>query len=280
MGKYVALFGTLFNEVRIQRFTPEGEVKEELRIPLKYAPKEKMMSRVDADPNLDRPEAVILPVMSFTHGDPRYDGPRSMNQIGQSVLVVDGDEYKRQYNPIAYDIPFSLHIYGKNASDVHKIFEQVITPFRPEFTVTAELIPTMNETRDIPIVLENVVTTDNWDSAYVERRAIVWTLNFTMKAWFYGPVHEHPVIKFVDVKFYDATKHDSISDAVGNTAAIDRVTVQPGLLANGSPTTNAAASIPYAEIEEDDDWGYATVIYGSLVPSDGTGGADEPVEYD
>jgi hypothetical protein len=35
-----------------------------------------------------------------------------------------------------------------------------------------------------------------------------------------------------------------------------RHTVTPGLTANGTPTTDANASIPIKDIRSDDDWGY------------------------
>ena len=35
-----------------------------------------------------------------------------------------------------------------------------------------------------------------------------------------------------------------------------RTTTTPGLLANGSPTSNASASVGIANIDEDDDYGY------------------------
>src|SRR3954467_14097291 len=58
----------------------------------------------------------------------------------------------------------------------------------------------------------------------------------------------------------------------GNPPAIDRVTCQPGLTANGEPTSNIALTIPYLQISADDNYGIITIIYGNLDPSEGTGG--------
>lgn len=278
LRKYTALFGTLFNEIRIQQFSTDGSVTQEIRVPLTYADKDKMLARLRADPQADRPVEISLPRMSFRMGDPVYAPDRVLNQIGGSVVVEEGGVYRRQYNPVPYDFPFKLWVYVKNIEDGNKIVEQILPAFRPEFPLTAELVPEMEETRDISVVLESVSRTDDsTETAFPNRRMVVWELGFTLQGFLYGPVHEHPVIKFANVSLYDATKHETWAAAIGNTAAIDRVTAQPGMLANGSPTTNAAASVAYSEIEEDDDWGYAIVIYGSLVPGDGTGGADEPI---
>jgi hypothetical protein len=117
-----------------------------------------------------------------------------------------------------------------------------------------------------------------------------------MKTYFYGPIHTPGIIKFVDVSFYVPNSAPLVLSSNGvldnsdsrfgpsvlsnsyanNTTAIDRVTVQPGLLPNGQPTTNAALSVPYRQINLGDDWGYATVIYGDLWPGEGKGGSDIP----
>jgi hypothetical protein len=44
------------------------------------------------------------------------------------------------------------------------------------------------------------------------------------------------------------------------TTPLEIVTVQPGLMANGSPTTDISQTVPYANINFDDDWAYITQI--------------------
>jgi hypothetical protein len=39
-----------------------------------------------------------------------------------------------------------------------------------------------------------------------------------------------------------------------------RITVQPGLTANGEPTTNINETIPYIDINVDDDWAYIVKV--------------------
>jgi hypothetical protein len=47
-----------------------------------------------------------------------------------------------------------------------------------------------------------------------------------------------------------------LPDAVGVTPIISQTTDQPGLTANGQPTSNAAASIPVNQIQVTDDYGF------------------------
>jgi hypothetical protein len=94
-----------------------------------------------------------------------------------------------------------------------------------------------------------------YEGNLVDRTHITWTLDFTLKGYLYGPVKKSSVIKYANNVFYTPTI-ENIRDAVGLVDPVSYVQVQPGLTANGLPTSNAAASIPVADIEVNDDFGY------------------------
>jgi hypothetical protein len=271
--KYVILMGTLVNNIRITRTDKSGNVTALLKVPVTYAPKDKMLARVMQDPGIDRPTAVApLPLISFEMGQMRYDGSRKLPTINRLAVkdTTSSSKFKYQYNPVPYNIEFKMFIYAKNAEDGTKIIEQILPYFTPDWTTTVNLIPEVDVVMDIPIILNNISYSDNYDKEFKERRAIVWTLDFILKGYIYGPVKKSGVIKFVDTNFYlPSTPDGKIIDAVGNTALSERVTIQPGLSNTGGPINyyggpNAnTGTIPYAEIEASDDFGYITQIYNS-----------------
>lgn len=269
--KYVILMGTLLNDIRITRTDKDGNVTSLLKVPITYAAKDKMLARVVQDPGIDRPTATTpLPMISFEMGKMAYDGARKLNTIGK-VSVKDPDnvsKFKYQYNPVPYNIQFKAFIYAKNAEDGTKIIEQILPYFTPDWTTTVNLIPEVEVTMDIPIVLNNISYTDNYDGAYENRRAIIWELDFTLKGYIYGPVKTSGIIKFIKTNFYIPSVADGkLADAKGVTPVAERVTIQPGLDANGNPITytgkpNAnTGTIPYVEINAEDDYGFITQIY-------------------
>tara|TARA_R110000868_G_scaffold308586_1_gene570061 strand:- start:411 stop:1250 length:840 start_codon:yes stop_codon:yes gene_type:complete len=261
--KYVTLFGTLFNDIHITRTNSSNVTVALLKIPLAYAAKEKVLARVDADPNIDRQAAIVLPRMSFEMTDMRYDSSRKLNTIGRSV-VKDADstsKLKYQYNPVPYNLSFRLYVYVKNAEDGTKIVEQILPFFTPDWTTTVQLIPEMGINMDIPVVLESINIEDTYDGDFDKRRVLIWTLDFTLKGYIYGPVKKSGIIKFANTNFYIPQVEDGqLASAVGITTPSERITVRPGLLANGSPTSNATSSIPLSEIEANDDFGYCVSI--------------------
>lgn len=260
--KYVTLFGTLFNNIRITKVDAAGNVVSLVRIPITYSPKEKMLTRVIQDPNIDRQTAVFpIPSMSFEMTRMVYDGSRKLDTINR-LQVIDPDnkaKNKYMYMPVPYNISFLLTVYAKNAEDGTKIIEQILPYFTPDWTTTVQLIPEMNLKVDIPVILNGVIIEDSYENDFKDRRAIMWIMDFTLKGYLYGPVKSSKIIKFSNTEFFVASTNN-IVDSVGTGDAVAWVQIQPGLTANGQPTSNSSLSIAVADIIATDDFGFVTNI--------------------
>lgn len=267
--KMVIYFGTIFNDLKITRTNAEGDVVATLKVPLSYAPKDKMLARVDADPEIQKQTAIYLPRMSFEMTGLAYDGARKLNTVSRQVVKdnSNANKLKAQYNPVPYNFDFNLYVYVKNAEDGTKIIEQILPFFTPDWTATVNLIPEMNVAMDIPIILNSLSMEDTYDGSFEERRAIIWTLNFVVKGWIYGPVVSKPIIKIANTQFFvpSGGSQANVAASVGETDVIGRVTVKPGLDANGNPTSDANVSISYSSIEVDDDFGYVITSEGIIL---------------
>jgi hypothetical protein len=196
--------------------------------------------------------------MSFEMTSVAYDGDRKLRTIGR-IAVKDPDspnKLKYQYNPVPYNFGFRLYVYVKNAEDGTKIIEQILPYFTPDFTASVNLIPEMDVTMEIPVIMNSVFQEDTYEGDFRERRAIIWTLDFTLKGYIYGPIKKGAIIKYANTAFYVPSATTNIEDAPGETPYHHYTVITPGLTANGQPTSNAAASISPLLIEVDDDFGY------------------------
>ena len=261
--KYVTLFGTLFNDISIARTDKTGKTTALIKVPITYAPKDKMLARVQQDPAIDRPTATLpLPMMSFEMTNIGYDGDRKLITVNRSAIrSTENNRLKYQYNPVPYNFGFRLYVYVKNAEDGTKIVEQILPYFTPDFTVSVNLIPELAAHMEIPIVMNSISQDDTYDGDFRERRAMVWTLDFTVKGYIYGPIKTGAVIKFANTVFYaPSVAEGQLQTAVNETNAAAYVQVRPGLTANGQPTSHAAQSIPTNQITATDDFGYIIEI--------------------
>ena len=182
--KMVVAFGSLFNNIEVRRTDSSDAVTEVIKIPLSYGPKDKMLVRISQDPSLNPNVALTVPRMGFELTSMTYDGARKLNTMGRNVKKGTTG-LKKQFNPVPYNWDFSLYVFVKNAEDGTQILEQILPFFTPEFTVTMNLVSSMTEKRDIPLVLNAVSSEDTYEGDYASRRSIIWTLSFLMKGFLY-----------------------------------------------------------------------------------------------
>ena len=196
--RYVAVFGTMFNDIEISRKTG-NTTTQQMKVPINYAPMQKILARINQDPQLNAP-AITLPRMSFEMTGMTYAPDRKLTSVTKLVRSggADGD-MTSMFAPAPYDIEFQLNVMTKYNEDGTKIIEQILPFFKPDCTVSVKLIDELGTYFDIPIVLNSVSQEDTYEGDFETRRALIWTLNFTMKGYFFGPVSTKKQITFVDV---------------------------------------------------------------------------------
>ena len=119
LRKYVIYFGTLFNDLRVKRRNTAGNVIQNINVPVTYAPREKMTSKLETNINLADQEAIILPRISFEMVSLQYAAERKLNTMNRysTVDVNNSSKKKNMFQPVPYDINFDLNIYVKYAED-------------------------------------------------------------------------------------------------------------------------------------------------------------------
>ena len=194
--KTVVAFGTLFNNIEIRKTDAAGTVIEAEKVPLAYGPQNKFLTRLEQNPTVDKKVAITLPRLYFEMSGITYDSSRKIAPTQKYKTIVQGsDEIRIQYVPVPYNMEFELGIIAKSQDTGLQILEQILPYFQPNFNVTLNMIPDMNEKKDVAIILNSINYADDWDDNFLDRRSIVWTLMFTAKSYIYGPFNKSDVIK-------------------------------------------------------------------------------------
>ena len=205
MRKVVVAFGTIFNNINIVRTNSSGEVIQSMKVPLAYGPKQKFLTRLREDPNLNKKVALTLPRIGFEISGIAYDPARKLQKTVKVKKVADGiddNQVKSGFMPVPYNINFELYVLSKNSDDALQIVEQILPFFQPDYTVTMKEIPELDIIRDVPIILNSVGYEDDYEGSFTSRRSIIYTLSFTAKYYMYGPVTASNVIRRVQVDQY------------------------------------------------------------------------------
>tara|TARA_R100001591_G_scaffold77121_1_gene84704 strand:- start:12 stop:845 length:834 start_codon:yes stop_codon:yes gene_type:complete len=253
--RYVVMFGTLFNDIIVQRFNKAGQRIQALKVPIAYGPKEKFLVRITQDPELTNQSQVSLPRMGFEMTGMQYMPERKLSSTQRRVNTVgstgSNNSIKTVFTPVPYDFNFSLSVFVKNADDGVQILEQILPFFTPEWTTTLKIIPEMNIKHDVPTVLQSVTTEDAYDGDFETRRSLIYNLDFLVKGYIYGPVKKSGIIKRTLVDFIN-----SANTELQEGKRIEKITITPGLDANGNPTANSSQSISIDNISANDNFGF------------------------
>lgn len=222
LTKYTVAFGTLFKDMVLVRKNPNNTEFERYTIPLSYAPKEKFIQRTLADPSLERKENITLPRMAFEMVGLSYDSQRNLNnKFIVGVLDQTDPNHKTSfYSPAPYNITFELYIITKTITEMLQIVEQILPAFRPDYTIAIKPhdAPMSNKSLDVPITLLSESSQDNYDGSIAEDRQIIWTLQFMVKGYLFGPIKKSPIIKQVIFTKHDISQIDAVTPEVIQTA--------------------------------------------------------------
>jgi len=222
--KTIVAFGRLFSDIYIDRKQGDsvnGTTVQRLQIPVAYAPKEKWLVRIEQDPTLENHTYVSLPRLSFEITGYNYDSSRKMNKMNK-LICNDGTSSSTVYSPVPYNLEISLYVLTKTQEDGLQIIEQILPTFNPEYVLSINAVPQMNVVQDIPVVLNSISVSDEYDGDFETRRFVTHTLTFTLKLNLFGAIQSSKPI-------YTSTANVS-TDPTGE------VTSQT-FVATGDPTT-------------------------------------------
>jgi hypothetical protein len=218
LRRTVIAFGTLFNDIEIRHTNSSDQVVSIVKVPLAYGPTQKFLARLEQSPDLNKSTAMTLPRMSFEFTGLTYDSARKVTttQTFTSKDSTTGTETKKAFMPVPYNMQFELSIMSKLNDDALQILEQILPYFQPSYNLTVELVDSINEKRDIPIVLENITMQDDYEGNFTTRRVLLYTLRFTAKTYLFGPVSSatKDVIKQVSISYLTGVSRDNTSREV------------------------------------------------------------------
>ena len=245
--KAIIAFGTIFNDINIERKNSSGAVAQTLRVPLAYSTKQKFLTRIArvADTSTRGEVALTLPRMGFEIDGLGYDPARKVAPIQRNKAIGTGDAANVQrsvFSSAPWNMNLSLYIFAKNQNDGLAIIEQILPYFNPDFNITVNDLPEVGIKRDIKITLDNVGYEDEYEGEFASRLSVVWTLNFTMRLNFYSHVGKIDTIKKAVVDAYN----DPTLSLVKDTDQRVRTTVQV------NPST-ASPLDTYSFLEEFDE---------------------------
>tara|TARA_A100001234_G_scaffold119730_1_gene104996 strand:- start:192 stop:1037 length:846 start_codon:yes stop_codon:yes gene_type:complete len=248
--KTIIAFGTLFNDIHVRHTDGQGEADSDIKVPLAYGPSQKFLARLEQQADLNKAIQITLPRMSFEMTSINYDPSRKSSLVQTFKTCDDGSKVKKVFMPVPYNIGFELNLLSKLNDDSLQVLEQILPYFQPHFNLTIDLVDSIGEKRDIPIVLDSVSFQDDYEGNFDTRRALIHTLNFTAKTYLFGAIADSSdgLIRKVQVDMYTDTNTKTakreVRYKVTPTSKVDR------------NNDGVIDSVDHALLQPGDDFGF------------------------
>lgn len=234
MKKAVAVFGTIFNNIKIVR---QGGSME--RVPLAYGPKAKFLARINTerDQAASKSIAIKLPRMAFEITSISYDTTAKLNRMNKRLFPVSGSSVKKDtvMQSVPYKLGIQLNILATNQDDALQIFEQILPSFTPEYTIAIKNMEGPDTSTDVPIVLNGVSFSDEYEGSFETRRTLVYTLDFEMRVRFAGTTSDSKIIRIVDTYYYSKMLDTDDSPRIDTSNPVGEENVRVIANDDGSP---------------------------------------------
>ena len=174
-----------------------------INCPITYSGKEDWYTRLIDNPRLAKPVEITLPRASFSITSYTYAKDRKLSSYNTTVGSVVNGSAATQYQSVPWDLGFELLIYVRNVEDGTQLIEQILPLFTPSYSLSINYIPELNITRSAPLTLNGVRNEVDYEGDAQEmERTIIWTLDFTLQAQFFGPINTGNVITQVNTGIY------------------------------------------------------------------------------
>ena len=203
--KTLIAFGTLFNNIEVRKENADGSTYSRMKVPLAYGPRQKFLARITEQPDLNKKVAITLPRLSFEMTGVSYDATRKLGAVTKSLKPKDSGTVTKQFVPVPYNVDFELNIISKTNDEAIEIAEQIFPFFQPSYNVTIKLVDELNDYRDVPITLNSVNYSDDYEGTFDSRKLTIFTMQFTAKTYIFGPVGTQAPIKKAKVDYHADT---------------------------------------------------------------------------
>jgi hypothetical protein len=230
--KVVAAFGSLFNNISIERVDDDtSTTTKTLKVPIAWVSQRAFIKALNEpiaieETLISTKIQTILPRMGFSITDIAYDSTRKTTTITKHLNTgTSNSVIKSAYRRVPYTITLELNIAYKHIEDGLRIIEQILPYFTPEYSVTINDITDLGIDTDIPFVLQSVQSTDEIESNFEDHENIrLWVLSFEAKTYFYGPVTEP---KIITTSMIDMYINNWTPNYIGGATREERITAVP-----------------------------------------------------
>lgn len=208
LKKFIVGFANIFTGLRVRTGLDGcGEISE-IEVPIIYGSRDRVVSAIGADNTQNK--QYTLPMMACYQTSIELDPTRlkgvnvedRRSYLEQGGVYPDDIKAIKRVMPIPYNMIMDLSIHASNTDQMFQILEQILLLFDYDLQLTFN-DSTFDWTRLTKLTLNSINNEENYPMG-IDRRSIIWTLNFTLPIWLSPPMEiRDEIITSIKVRMGD-----------------------------------------------------------------------------
>lgn len=159
LKKYAIAILDAFNDIKIPIVNKSGKVQKEINVPIIFGNKDKAYRMDNTNTNLLNGNNYTLPRMSLSFNSMSKANHRDTSKYAKINLASKeklGQTVSFQFNSVAYDFQFTLHIAARTLTEMMLITESITPKFRPTYTLPVYELDIQEEPTNVILELTSV----------------------------------------------------------------------------------------------------------------------------
>jgi len=195
----------LFNSITIGKYNKNGDKVKEIKVPLKYAMKEKFYYWINDKKGIKHLPMMSLQMTSIDYdesrkGDSHYTFTKIKTTTENNNISINGS-YKIPA-PAPYTIGYQLNVACEHMIELDQILEQIFPFFNPFVMIRIRMEDVLDISFDAKVTYQGMSLDLSSDIGEEDQRLINCTLDFNVHTYMFKPINDVKLIETINAPIY------------------------------------------------------------------------------
>jgi hypothetical protein len=192
LKKFIIGFANVFTGLTVKTGQGADGTITELEVPIRYGSADRVVAAIGGGNTQNKQHTLPIMACFMTGLNINPDRLHGVNAEDRRTILPQGgvfpDDVQTIYRvvPIPYDMTMDLSIHASNTDQMYQILEQILILFDYDMQLQFNDTP-FDWTKISKLYLEGITNEEIYPTG-VERRMIIWTLNFRLPIWLSPPL--------------------------------------------------------------------------------------------
>lgn len=241
LKKFIVGFANIFTGLKVRTGKDGCGDISEIEVPIIYGSRDRVVSAIGAANTQNK--QYTLPMMACYQTGLELDPNRmkGVNQVDRRSYLEQGGVYPddvksvRRVMPVPYNMQMELSIHASNTDQLYQILEQILIMFDYDLQLQFNDAP-FDWSRVTSLFLIGINNEENYPTG-VERRVLIWTLQFSLPIWLSPPIEiRNEIIANINLRY--GNMDDFVLDEIdenGNLAPFTEPWTGTAIESTGTP---------------------------------------------